>query len=685
MTEELANRLKGLQRPSNPGALSAVFGSAASMSQTLEASGPRLKIGLWPVQSSAMPEVALGMGMLLAALLERWRDMRVYRLLARVEGEPNAYQWTMEQSQFSVDDWELENLDENVAVWGTLNRDGNQWQLTLEIENDLAEAGDDTRSFQYSAGSLSELVARLPEASAQIAEYLDAGDPVLPAYSAGSWDENRLKALLEQLFRWELNLYLSLWGKAWPDEAVTSARQQLIEAGEAVGGEFGAWVVARAMGRALLPMFSPIGEVLIPLVPQIVETFDAPFTAAFLAAPLHQLDYRTEAYDLLENNIAGYPDDALSWLMLAQLYLRGGELPAAIDTYQRAIEADVTAEDLYTGYAELLLLLDAQNIPYGVGARQHTVAGRSFVEGFILIDPEATESDWLRWEAAEAYRAALETSPDDVEVLYQLLILLIDLDADQLWDDLARLIELDRDGERVRHVVDALNGLEEVSPAIEVLQQAIAAQPDRVDLRLSLAALYLMDDQPDAARTQLDAAARRSDSLLVKSEVDRLMLSVDDPEFEARFGEISDLVSAGSALNAADVEYLEDALDQAPDFAALYTLLASAYLKWGENDDALEVLLDGQRRFPDEPDILTLLGRVLWEAGEKELALDYLNKGLKSNPNHVPLLTTTGRYLFDNGQDEDARLFLTRAEALDPRHPALTEVRAYIARALNSE
>lgn len=683
--EELVNRLKGQPRASNPGALSAVFGSASSMSQALAVSDTRLKIGLWPVQSAAAPEVAMGIGLLLATQLERWRGVRVYRLMAQIEGDPESYQWTIGQSQFSVDDWELENLDENVAIWGALDLNGSQWQLTLEIENDLVEAGDDKRSLSHSGATLSEIVAWLPEAAGQIADYLEAGDPVLPAYEADTWDDSRLKTLLEQLFHWELNLYLSLWGKTRPDEDVANAGQKLLEAGEAVGGEFGAWVTSRAVGRALQPMFSPVGEALISLVPEVVETFDAPFTAVFLAVPLHQLEYQTEAYDLLENNTANYPEDALTWRILGQLYLRGGELPAAIDTYQRAIEADVSSEELYTSYAELLLLLDAQNITYGVGARQHTVTGRSFVEGFILIDPETTESDWLRWEAAEAYRAALEIAPDDSELLYQLLILMIDLDDSQIWDDFARLVELDTEGDRVRHTVDAFYGLEDVSPAIDVLRRAIAAQPDRVDLRLSLAALYLMDDQPDAAQVELDEAASRSDDDRVRAETDRLALSIDDPEFEARFGEISDRVNAGSALNAADVDYLEEALDKAPAFAALYTLLASAYLKWDEHDDALEVLLDGQRRFPEQPDILTLLGRVLWEAGEKELALDYLNKGLKSNPNHVPLLATTGRYLFDSGQDEDARLFLTRAEALDPRHPSLTEVRAHIARALSSE
>lgn len=683
--EEFANKLKGVVRASNPESLSAVFGSSRGMRQAITVIDTRIKVGLWPIQSDDAPEAAMGIGALLGTLLGRWNSVRVYRLMAQIEGDPASYHWSTARSQFSVDDWELENLDENVAIWGTLTLDDGQWQLALEIENDLAEAGDDTRSFSHRGASLGEIAAWLPEAAAQIADYLDAGEPVLPAYQADTWDESSLRTLLEQLFQWELHLYLSLWGKAWAGQDIAEAGQKLLQAGEAVDSELGAWASAAAVGRGLRPMFSPVGESLISLVPQVVDAFDYAFPAVSLAVPLHELGYQAEAYDLLENNAANYPDHALTWLTLAQLYLRGGELPAAMDTFQRAIEADTVSEALYVSYADLLLLLAAQNITYGVGARQHTIAGRSFVEGFILIDPEATEGDWLRWEAVEAYRAALETSPEDVDLLYQLLILLIDLDEASIWDEFARLVELDHEGDRVRHMVEAFYGLEDIAPAVEIIRGAVSTYSERVDLRLSLTALYLMDDQSDLAQVELEEAAAMTSDPQLQAEIDRLMLAVDDPGFEARFGEISDLVSAGSTLTAADVEFLEKALDNAPNFSSLYTLLASAYLKWGENDDALETLLDGQRRFPEQPDILTLLGRVLWEAGEKELALDYLNKGLKSNPNHVPLLATTGRYLFDNGQDEDARLFLTRAEALDPRHPALADVRAHIARTLSSE
>src|SRR3954469_17204729 len=75
------------------------------------------RVGLWPILSDSEPEIAMGLGLVLAALLERTPAVRVYRLLAQVSETPNSYEWDLANSQFGVDDWELEGLDENVAIW----------------------------------------------------------------------------------------------------------------------------------------------------------------------------------------------------------------------------------------------------------------------------------------------------------------------------------------------------------------------------------------------------------------------------------------------------------------------------------------------------------------------------------------------------------------------------------------
>ena len=115
---------------------SVIFGTAASLSQSLE-TRQRVRIGIWPCISSSEPNVAMGMFTVLALLLERWPDIRTYPVFVKLEGKPTDYKWSVEQSQFEVDDWEMEYLDENVALWGKLESIGGKWQLIINVENDM--------------------------------------------------------------------------------------------------------------------------------------------------------------------------------------------------------------------------------------------------------------------------------------------------------------------------------------------------------------------------------------------------------------------------------------------------------------------------------------------------------------------------------------------------------------------
>jgi tetratricopeptide (TPR) repeat protein len=302
----------------------------------------------------------------------------------------------------------------------------------------------------------------------------------------------------------------------------------------------------------------------------------------------------------------------------------------------------------------------------------------------VLIDPEKILSYPLKREAVEAYRTALDMNPSHIPALSQLLMHLADLKDERFWEDFRRFVELDKQGEQLRNVVDTFYNFEAIDEGIAILQDAVRSRPDQVELRLSLASAYLLDDRSEEAGSELDKAKSLTHNPQLLIDIDRLFLAADDPEFDARLGDITERVDAGSELDSDDVEYLETAIEKAPLFAAGYSLLANAYLAWGETSDALDVLLDGQKQLPDDPEIAVLLARVLWNEGESQLALDCLNKALAKNPQHVPLLALTGQFLFEDGQEDGARVFLARAETINPRHPMLMEVRVYIANSLSS-
>ena len=71
---------------------SAIFGTLGELPQALSHRAS-LRIGLWPCLSEEKPELAMGLWTDLAHLLERWRDIEVYRLFAKFEGE--SFEWTM--------------------------------------------------------------------------------------------------------------------------------------------------------------------------------------------------------------------------------------------------------------------------------------------------------------------------------------------------------------------------------------------------------------------------------------------------------------------------------------------------------------------------------------------------------------------------------------------------------------
>jgi tetratricopeptide (TPR) repeat protein len=653
---------------------SALFGSTEGMARFLDLSRARVRVGVWPIQSNAEAEAAMGIASVISLLLENYQDVEVYRLFAQLEGDPENFQWSLAQSQFHIDDWQLDALGENVAIWGTLDKNTDGWTLQLQVENDAFE-DEEPKPFNLMTKSLSDLTARLPSFVKEIAEFLETATlrPLAQQYDAVQADDSALIDFYKKLFQWELKLFLALWGQKWSSENIASARVALLEAAEVVDGEFGAWGLSRALGRAMLPGFQPVGESLISGVPEIVETFsDYAYPSVTLAVGLYRLAYRQEAFDLLQESVDEHPKELITWLALAELYLSSHQLSDLIETFQRAIEANAASPRLYVRYAEMLQLLAYENYP---------------LNEFMLITPEDfdRDADLVRLEMIEAYEEVLKLDPNHEDALYQQLLQMAEVVDDRFWGKFEKLVAQDKIGDRVRQVIDSLYNFEDVDEGINVLKAAIVREPNRYDLHVNLAALCLFVEDAKTATTELEKAKQLTQDEQARADIDRLMLSAEDPEFEAYLGELTELVGAGSEIDIEDVEYLEDIVEKAPRFAEIYVLLGRAYILWNEPSTALETLLDGQKQAPEDPDILELLGRVLWELDQRELALEYLNKGLALNTSHIPLLTRMGRCLFDNDEVEASKAYLMRAEAINPRHPALNETRLYISRMLETD
>ena len=668
--DELANRLMLRGQGNSATTPTAIFGTAGTLSQTVYTSRPSIRIGLWPLKSQDSPLMAMGIFAVLGYLLDQYGNTNVYRLVARLDNsDTENYQWDISKSQFDPDDWQIDQLDDNIGFWGNLEQREQNWVLKVNLENDLSD-DEELETFQCEAASLAGIVRELPDFVADIAKFLDIEPKLISAnYDQDNWEEDLLKQALESVFNWELKLYLHLWGIPWQEAQMRSDLIQLQTATQLLGS-LGTWLITNSILRVMMFTDIELEVWLLPIIQDLISQSNfTDIIAPLIGTALFESQQTEAAYDLLENVIENETENPLTYLALAELYRRGGRIVDAIDTYQDAIENDCTSIKLYRRYADTLIAMDYNNLDH---------------DTVVFVDPAEHADNTLLREAIEAYQSALDLDPIQTDLLVSQLLQLIDLDPEdsRFWPNFKLLVEAENSAAQVRTVVDSLYSLEDLQPAIEILSQQINNTPGRADLYINLAIIDTFEDESEHAHTMLQRAREltNSEDHETIADIDYLTLMIEEPELEAHLGEITQIIDAGNNLETSDVAFLESILEQAPRIAEAYILLAKAYIGWGENASALETLLDGHKQLPDDPDILALLCESLWESGEQDLSLSYLSKGLANNPGHVPLLARAGLYLFEDGQEEAARMYLTKAEMINPRDPTLAQVRVQIAR-----
>lgn len=660
-----------------------------------QASDAEIKIALLPCLSDSDPEAAMGLMAVLALWLENWQSVVVYRVFARFD-DPRIKWDDPRRWQFSFDDLpeesEYDTLDDNVGLWGTLNRDDDGgFTLRLELESDLDESQD--KILSYKGISLRDLFSQIPAIGADIGAALGL-DPVrLDVGFAGSQlTGDGMHGLLVSAFRWELTLLRWL---ADDQPQITPAHAALVDVSARHPDLAGAWVVARLTERGYLAGFEPIHDRL--LEPQaIAERLSQATSTLVLAQVMFDQGRFSEAVSALDALI----DDAIiegrqltatqsalvvnAYITLAGFYLQSERLNDGIETLQEALTEPVVTKSGNPWLLSRLNALYAQAL-IALNNRQ----GR--LDESVLSDPSGrTGGEMILWEALAAYRQAEKAEAEGQGdqkrragyLASQVLLLLRmnDISRD-FWRTFEALINADEQGELTRGVVDEFYALEDVSPAIDLLERAIRIMPDRHGLYLALASVCITDEDEERALLVLDQM-REAAGEAWAADIDRLTLIAEDPEFEVRLGEMTDKISNDNPLTDDEIEYLEDAVDRAPYFSEGYVLLGQAYLLLEDASAALEALLDAHKHLPDDPEVIEWLAKTLWEQEQEEIALRYLKQGLdaRQNANNVPLLALAGQYAFELGEDDTARRLLARAEAISPRHPALSRAKEHISR-----
>ena len=486
-----------------------------------------------------------------------------------------------------------------------------------------------------------------------------------------------LESLLKTVLSYEIMLELALWGRALSESDIVRKHEDLILAGIRTRNEFSAWCVSSLTTRAMKPGFLEIATFIGDRALHVVDEFSRfPAPTRVIAAALYRAGRVQDGINLLEQGTKQHPQDPNIWITLAESRRVSGKLSEALDTFQSAIEEEAVNFVTYVRYASLLvaMIYDSWDI-----------------EAYVLCDIDKVKGNFARWEIAEAYEEALKLKPHQIEILEQQIYQLIELGAFER--AIKRITELnarDSDGDAIRRIIDSLYDLygatEDafVDDVVSILRQHANESGD-LKSRINLAAAYILIEDDERARTLLETLQTETEDKDIRSDILHLLLLIDDPDFEMRLTEMRQILEAGNNLSLDDVDYLEDILERVPTMGELYVLLSKAYLTMGEDDNALETLLDGQKEAPNTPEIIVDLANLLWDTDEDDLALNYLTKALEEHPNSVPLLSSLGLFTFEVGDREEARSYLARAEAIDPRHADLVEARVKITQLLNEE
>ncbi|NJL57003.1 hypothetical protein HC928_19030 [bacterium] len=287
---ELAQQMMNLQMaPQNTQTPSAIFGTAGSLRQSLM-TRPPVRIGLWPCISRDDPASAMGLVTALAVLLERWASIRVYRIFVRADGDPQTFAWEMTASQFTVDEWQLDGLDENVALWGTLDQTAEGWRFALELENDLAETEENT-VLEYAAADLKTLFNTLETVANDIAAELQVFGTITGAAVENLTDvsETALTDVLAAMFYWQKDLILLLWGQVKPDEMILADYDRLITSARLAYSGLAAWGVGGVVAHTLQPGYGAAADLILPLASQLSdELYRSPLVPGFIALGMFQ-------------------------------------------------------------------------------------------------------------------------------------------------------------------------------------------------------------------------------------------------------------------------------------------------------------------------------------------------------------------------------------------------------------
>lgn len=287
----------------------------------------------------------------------------------------------------------------------------------------------------------------------------------------------------------------------------------------------------------------------------------------------------------------------------------------------------------------------------------------------------------------EVYRSLIAKFPkEDLFKVYLAEILLNDGDDD---DGLTLLYNISPDSSAY---LDSLlvqadyyqtNGLLET--ARDKLLQALKLAPEEDAIKFGLAELDYLDGEYEQALSLYRDLVKRQKNFgetnLIQREFQTMAKlgqyekasevikehSADILDIDSKYQAGLIMLSVGDDDQA--IKYLDDVIDQSPDYVNAYPLLAQAYLHKHDNEQVLRSAQAGLAYNELDETLYSMGAKAAANMNELDTAEDLLKKGLEIAPDNSDLLMQLSNlYIHENKDQENINLFKDKSdEELEPQ------------------
>ncbi len=385
-----------------------------------------------------------------------------------------------------------------------------------------------------------------------------------------------------------------------------------------------------------------------------------------------------KALAIVDGLLAGNPQSADVLSLRAELAVRAGDIPKAIECRQTLAKSN--PNDQGSRYMLAVLLLEQGRAAEAKAVRDAMRADFKDSAQVLMLD------GLLAYEAGDfegataAFQASVAAAPT-VEGYYRLGVALSRLDNyESALSALRRVLDVvPRHGQALHLTCTILTAQGRLDDALETAKRLTEYYPQNAmghylqgtvltAMGNNKEALALLEKASELDPAMSEAALRRSSILLAEGKYqearDGLAKAVEQnvDNIAARVALFSFYLGRRDFDEAMRVA--EEGLQKQPDNAELLTMKASALAAQNKTDDALAVLERARTADPDLPSALTLEIRLHTQAGKIDKALAACEGFLERHPDNLERLVTSAALLDMAGRRDEATARLQKAYAL---------------------